>query len=143
MARYRTTIHSRLSPEEAFAYLADFSHSATWDPGVIEARRLEEGPVREGSRFALVASFAGRRVPLEYAVASFDPPRRVVFAAESGLFRSLDTISFVADGDGTQVTYDALLEPKGALRLLGWALALTFKGVGDRARDGLRRALNP
>ncbi len=143
MARYRTTIHSRWSPEAAFSYLADFSHSATWDPGVLEASRLEEGPVREGSRFALVASFARRRVPLVYAVTSFDPPRRVVFTAENGLFRSLDTISVAADANGTQVTYDALLQPRGALRLLDWALALIFRGVGDRARDGLRRALNP
>lgn len=143
MARYRTTIDASLSPEEAFAYLADFSHSAQWDPGVLEARRLDEGPLGRGSRFALVASFAGRRVPLEYAISGFDAPRTVVFHAENALFRSVDTITFLPFAEGTRVTYDARLEPKGAFRLLGWALALTFKGVGDRAREGLRRALNP
>jgi hypothetical protein len=32
--------------EEAFDYLADFSRTAEWDPGVAEAKRLTPGAVR-------------------------------------------------------------------------------------------------
>ena len=37
MARYVTSIESRLTPAGAFAYMADFSHASEWDPSVVEA----------------------------------------------------------------------------------------------------------
>jgi hypothetical protein len=44
-------------------------------------------------------------------------------------------------GRGTRVTYDADLSLKGPLRLADPLLALAFRRVGDRARDGLRARL--
>ena len=34
MAFYTTTVETALSPAEAFAYMADVTNFATWDPGV-------------------------------------------------------------------------------------------------------------
>jgi len=49
MALYTTSIDSSLSPSEAFAYMAAFENVAQWDPGVVEAQRLERtGPPRHG-----------------------------------------------------------------------------------------------
>ena len=59
VARYTTTIRSKLAPEDAFAYMADFSNARFWDPSVSEARRERHGPVGLGSTFHLVARFAG------------------------------------------------------------------------------------
>ena len=53
MARYRTTIESSLPPDVAFAELADFSSAERWDPGVISARRVDNGELGLGSRFHL------------------------------------------------------------------------------------------
>lgn len=143
MAHYRTTLRSTLSPEAAFALLADFSSAAAWDPGVESARRLDEGPVRVGSRVELVARFGRRRIPLVYAVRELEEGARVVHAAEAPLFRSIDTITIAPHGDGALVTYDARLEGKGGFALAEPLLSLAFRRIGDRARDGLSRALNP
>ena len=143
MARYRTTIDSALPPETAFAELADFSSAERWDPGVREARRLDAGALGVGSRFHVVARFAGRDVPLEYEIIEFDPPNTVVLRAESSAVVSLDTITFEASATGTAVTYDADLRLKGLLRILDPVLVVAFRRIGDRARDGLRRALQP
>jgi hypothetical protein len=143
MARYRTTIDSTMSPGGAFTELADFSSAERWDPGVVEARRLDGGALGVGSRFHVVARFAGRDVPLEYQIVEFDPPHTVALRAESAAVVSLDTITFVPSPSGTTVTYDADLRLKGALRILDPVLSLAFRRVGDRARDGLRRALQP
>ncbi len=59
MARYRATVETSQAPEEVFAYLSDFSTTADWDPGVVEAQRLDP-EVREGARFRVVAKFLGR-----------------------------------------------------------------------------------
>ena len=74
MARYRATIQSKKSPEEAFEYLADFANAREWDPGVVEGENLTGQPLGPGSRFGLVSRFLGRRVPLEYRVIAFEPP---------------------------------------------------------------------
>ncbi len=142
MAHYRTTVHSRLDIDEAFAYLADFAHSAEWDPGVVEAQRLTEAPIGLGSRFQVVAWSLGRRIPLEYQITAYEPTKRVELTAESPVIRSVDQITFTAAGDGTDVTYDADLQGRGAFRLGDPLLALVFRRIGDRARGGLQEALN-
>ena len=47
------------------------------------------------------------------------------------------------DGSGSRVTYDADLILKGPLKIFDLSLRLAFRSIGNKARDGLRRALNP
>jgi len=144
MARYRTTVQSQKAPEDAFDYLADFANAQEWDPGVVEGENLTGRPLGQGSRFRLVSRFAGRRVPLEYRITTFERPGRVVFQADQAAVRSTDEIRFEAGGTGTLVTYEADLGLKGPLgRLLDPLLAVAFRRIGDRAAAGLREALNP
>ena len=143
MARYRTTVHSTKSPEEAFDYLARFSNAREWDPGIVEAVDLTGDPVGPGSRFRLVSRFLGRRVPLEYRVTDYERPTRVVLAADEASIRSTDAISVVAADQGSRVTYEADLRLKVPFgSLMDPLLALAFRRIGDRAAAGLRKALS-
>jgi hypothetical protein len=144
MARYRTTIESTKSPEEAFDYLAEFSNARDWDPGIVEAANLTGEPVGAGSRFRLVSRFLGRHVPLEYRITEFDRPTRVVLTADEASIRSTDEIRFVATDGGSRVTYEAVLELKTPFGpLLDPLLTVAFRRIGARAAAGLREALNP
>ena len=144
MARYRTTVESKKTPEEAFDYLADFANAREWDPGVVEGENLTGRPLGRGSRFRLVSRIAGRRIPLEYQITAFDRPGRVEFQADQTALRSTDEIRFDAVDNGTSVTYAADLQLKGPLgKLLDPFLALAFRRIGDRAAAGLQEALNP
>ena len=78
MARYHATVETRRDANDAFTYLADFSSTAEWDPGVVEAERLTEGPITVGATFRVVTSFLGRRIPLDYEITTLEPGRRVV-----------------------------------------------------------------
>ena len=143
MARYRATIQSKKSPEEAFEYLADFANAREWDPGVVEGENLTGQPIGRDSRFRLASRFLGRRVPLEYRIIAYEPPCRVVFQADQVAVCSTDEIRVVPVGAGTSVTYDADLRLKGPLgRLMDPLLGLAFRRIGDRAAAGLRNALN-
>ena len=143
VARYTTTIRSKLAPEEAFAYMADFSNARFWDPSVSEAQRDGEGPVGLGSAFRLVARFAGRTVPLTYTIVAFEPPAQVVLEARRG-FVSRDTITVeAADAGGSSVHYDALLTFTGIGRLFDPLMQRVFDRVGARAAAGIETALNP
>ena len=80
MARYRASIETQWMPEQAFAYLSDFSTSAEWDPGVVEAKRAGAGAVGKGTEFRLVAKFLGAKDTAHL-------PGRRVRAAERGHVR--------------------------------------------------------
>ncbi len=144
MARYRTSVHSPAEPDSAFAHLSRFDRAAEWDPGVASGEMLTTGPVGVGSRFRVVTRFAGRSMPLEYAVVEFDAPTRIVLRAETAMLRSVDTITLsrddamTGDGQGTRVEYDARLDAKGVLRIADPLIALAFRRIGDRAAAGLR-----
>jgi hypothetical protein len=141
MAHFRTQITTSLPAEEAFAYMADFANVARWDPGVARARRLDDGPLRVGSRFEVVTSLAGIRSRFVYRLAQLDAPDRIVLEAETESLRSVDTVTIEKSGDGCRVTYDAVLLPKGLRYLADPLLHLAFQWIGARAADGLRTAL--
>ena len=138
MARYLDTIDLPLPIQQVFDDLADFSNVAAWDPGVSEAERLDDGPIRLGSRFRVVASFLGRAVPLTYAIIGFEPPHRLVLRGEDSSFVSHDEITLAPRGAGTRVTYDARLELSGLRRLADPVVHAVFQWVGRQAAGGLR-----
>ena len=142
MTTVHQTIHVKAPIEVAFDYVADFSTTAEWDPGIAEASRLDVGPSREGSRFRVVADFNGRKLPLEYAITAFDRPRRVVLVGEGKTFHGVDEITFESAGAGTIVAYVADLRLKGLARVLEPFFKGRFEELGRAAVAGLRRELD-
>ncbi|MGI8571484.1 MAG: SRPBCC family protein [Solirubrobacteraceae bacterium] len=141
MAGYRASLETQRGGEDAFAYLSDFSTSREWDPGVVQAQRLDDGPIDVGAEFRLVARFLGRRIPLTYRIVEYDPPHAVTFLGENATVISRDRITFETTEEGTRITYDADLQLRGRLRIADAVLGLAFDRVGDRALAGLRRTL--
>jgi NAD(P)-dependent dehydrogenase (short-subunit alcohol dehydrogenase family) len=142
MARFRGTVRSDRSVEEAFDYLADFANAAEWDPGTHAAERLDEGPIGVGSAFRLLVAAGPRQVPFEYRITAYDRPHRVVLVAESATVRSEDTVTVVpAAGGGSLLTYDAELTLRGRLAPGDVLLRPFFDRLGAKGLAGLRRAL--
>jgi carbon monoxide dehydrogenase subunit G len=141
MAHYNASLDTARPPDEMFAYLSDFSSTQEWDPGVIEAERLGETPVHEGTEFRLLASFLHRKIPLTYRIVEYDPPNAVTFRSESSTVVSLDRITFAPSERGTRITYDADLALKGPFKLASPLLGIVFKRVGARALAGLRKTV--
>jgi hypothetical protein len=83
----------------------------------------------------------GREIPLEYVTTDYERPRRVVLRAENATTISEDRITVESATTGCELTYDAQLNLKGALRVLDPIFGLLFKRLGDNAAAGLRREL--
>jgi carbon monoxide dehydrogenase subunit G len=141
MARYVDAMDLPIPIEEAFDYLADFSRTVEWDPGVCDARRLTRGKIRLGSRFEVTVSFLGRRIPLEYRITEFERPSHLVLSGGDSSLRSMDEITFVSRPGGTRVTYEARLELVGIRRIADPILDLLFQRFGRLAVRGLREGL--
>lgn len=144
MAHYQASIDVQQPRDEVFAYLSDFSTTQEWDPGVVEAERLNNQPVQAGTEFRLVAEFLGRKNELTYRIVEYEPPHAVTFLGENASVVSRDRITFEPSADGgTHVTYDAKLDLKGVLKIADPLLGLAFNRVGDRALAGLTQKLAP
>lgn len=141
MARYRTDVTTPAGPRAAFAFMADFTNAADWDPGIRRATRVDTGPLRVGSAFDVTAEYAGREITLRYEVEELVEPDRVVLRGETSTFTSIDTITVRGAGDGAVVTYDADVRMRGPLKLLDPLVHLGFQRVGDKAAAGLREHL--
>ncbi len=142
MARYRTTIESKASADDAFDLICDFARITEWDPGVVSGKQIDAGPITVGTTFEVVSAFGPRRIPLTYEVLEWDRPNRAVLQAVTRDFTSYDVIS-VDDlaGSGSELTYDATLRLHGPRKLFEPALAASFVVIGRRAESGIRKAL--
>ena len=123
--------------------MADFSNARFWDPSVSEGARKDDGPIGLGSAFAIVARFAGRDVPLTYAIVAYEPPVKVVLEARRG-FVSRDTITVEeAAGGGSLVHYDAVLAFSGIARARRSAHAARLRPRGREGEGGTRDGSQP
>jgi len=128
--------------EEVFTYLADFSNTAEWDPGVADAMKTSEGPVGFRSTFDLVTLFRGRRVPVTYEVTVYEPSRRVVLVGRNKNFTGIDDIGVVPEGAGSRVSWNAEFQMQGPARLLQPFLGGVFEKLSTEAMEGLEKTLS-
>jgi uncharacterized protein YndB with AHSA1/START domain len=141
MARYVGTIPSPRSAEEVFDYMAMFSKVTEWDETAAEAWPIDGNEPGPGARFHVLVRWMGREIPLDYEITEYERPRRIVIRAENSTAVSEDTVTVRETSDGCELTYDAKLTLKGAIRLIDPILGFAFRRLGDSAAAGLRREL--
>jgi len=141
MARYVTTVRTAMTPQEAFAYMADLRNFAEWDPGVKAVKQVAGSGGGPGNVFDVTVAGVGRDLTLRYVTEEYHAPRNLLVVARSAVFTSIDRITVEPDGTGSVVTYDADLRLNGVLRVGDLGLRLVFGVIGDRAATGLRRVL--
>lgn len=141
MARYVGTIITSKPAEEVFAYMADFTSVEEWDETVTKAVHTGGPKAGLGARFSVTFKFAGRENTFDYETTEFEEPHRLLLRAESGTVVSLDEVTVREVAEGTELTYDANLEPKGLMKIVDPVLGLLFKRLGDQAAAGLAREL--
>jgi hypothetical protein len=142
MPHYAVTLLSRQPLEDVFTRMANFVNAEEWDPGVIKAVSASEGKVGQGSAFLLTVPAARKTMDLKYVIEEYKPNELVTLRAVTPRLESLDRLTFVRTSQGCEMTYDATLSFKGVAILATPLLALSFRKIGDRARDSLMRYLD-
>jgi len=142
MARYVTTVRTSMSPEDAFAYMADLRHFADWDPGVKKVAQVDGDGAGPGASFDVTVAGPVGDMTLRYRTLTYRPDTSVVVEASNLWMTSHDRVVVEPDGQGCTVTYDAEVRLRGPLHLGDALMAPGFDKIGDRAADGLRRVLD-
>ena len=141
MTRIHERIETALPAEAAFDYISDFANSAEWDPGTASSRRLDDGPVGPGSRYALQVRMGGRLAPMEYRIHRFERPDRVVLLGSGSNVEAIDDIRVERVGERTVIDYTANIHLGGLLRFAEPFLGRSFERIGRQAAAGMATAL--
>ncbi|MEM9650623.1 MAG: SRPBCC family protein [Actinomycetota bacterium] len=142
MARYVVSVRSPKSPEESFAYMADLTNFAQWDPGVVEVTQVDGDGAGPDSSFDVTVKGVAGNLTLRYVTTAYDEPSSLTAVAKSSMLKSVDIITVAPDQAGSVVTYDAELTLNGLLGLADIALRPVFNRIGDKAAEGLIAALD-
>src|SRR4051812_14183285 len=112
LLRARRTLTTSTTPDQVFAFLADFRNAEQWDPGTVSCE-LVSGDTSVGSVYRNVSSFLGRKTEISYTTVEREEGRRVHFRGQNDMFTGNDRIAVSASGAGSEVTYDADFEFHG------------------------------
>lgn len=142
MTKLIESVVSPVSQEAAFAYISDWSRQAEWDPNTASAKRIGEGGIEVGARYALEVKMGPRAVPMEYRITELQAPTRLVLIGEGSGVWTEDTITFSEQDGGTRVDYEAEIKLSGLLGLAQPLLGRAFDGIAKGAVAGMKRELD-
>ncbi len=119
--------------EEVFARLLDLERSPEWalDFGVIERRKLTEGPSRVGTRFHAVDRMLGRTATYEVEITAFEQDRYLAASWSEPIGGGWEARFEPSDGT-TELTFTGEMRPTGVLRLMTPIFSLYAKRATRR-----------
>ena len=98
-------------PEDVFPYLFEPDLVPQWTTGLNGYERLDDGPLRTGSRFREQLDVSGQHIDTELEITAFDPPRSAESRAEIRGIDVISTYTLEPSGGGTRLTQT--VEAKG------------------------------
>jgi len=127
--------------EDVFAYLGDQTNAVHWQGGLIQVRRLTDGPIGVGTRHTIVRTFMGRRLAVDNEYVAFEPGRRIAFRTTSGPM-PLEASYLVEPAEGgARVTSTIEMDASGFLALAEPLIAVGLRREMDAAFRELKKLL--
>jgi len=113
-------------PETVFDFVADARREPRYNPLILPAEKLSEGPLGVGRRFLNETASIGRKTRWAIEITSYERPRRLLTLLSSSAMDINGTMRFDPAGTGTLMAWSWNLEPRGPFRLV----ATLIKGRG-------------
>ena len=128
MAHITGEVTIKAPVDEVFDLVADERNEPKYNPRMVRAEKVTEGPVGAGARFIAEPKGAGRRGQMTLEVLEYDRPRRLHTLVRSSYMRVDGTVSFEAVDGGTKLRWDWDMRLIGPMRVMSPVLAV----VGPR-----------
>jgi uncharacterized protein YndB with AHSA1/START domain len=144
MPRMEWNLHVDRSPEDVYAYLADFSKHGEWSPKPFSIEPISGGPTAVGSTFASVGWIPGDKDHANTVeVTAADPGKVLTFVAHDKGGDFTNSFELSTEGSGTQVhRIMDMPPPTGAMKLvMPMARAFIVKPAVQKGLDLLKTNL--
>jgi uncharacterized protein YndB with AHSA1/START domain len=114
--------------EEVFAYLSDGHNERHWRSAILEIERTSATAGSGATYRQVVKGPGGRRVPADYRITDYSPPRELAFQVTAGPARPTGRFRLAEAGPGrTTVTFRLDLKPTGLTRLMSPMITKTMR----------------
>jgi uncharacterized protein YndB with AHSA1/START domain len=141
MVRHSFALEIKAPMEKVFAYVTDFRKNAEWQDGVKESTQTPDGPTQLGTKIRTVRTFLGQQLEGSGEVIEFVPNQKMTFKTTSGPIQAKIAQMFEPTPDGTRVTTDMEMEPKGFFKVAEGALAGNLKQTMESQAARLKSIL--
>lgn len=141
MVNVSRTFTVQPAPAVVIDYLKDFGNAEEWDPGTQRCRRLDSGPIAIGSRWHNESKIMGISTELTYELTQLSEDT-VQFTGSNEKSTTTDTLTIRPHGDGSEITYDAVIEIEGAFKLAEPVTKLVFERIGSETEEDMQQILN-
>ena len=109
--------------DEIFDLVADERNEPKYNPRILRAEKVTEGPLGPGSRFVAEPKSMGARGAMTLEVLEYERPHRLHNLVRSSYLQVDGTVTFEEVADATRLTWDWDMDLVGPLRLLTPLLA--------------------
>jgi carbon monoxide dehydrogenase subunit G len=137
MARISGEVTIDAPVEEVFDLVADERNEPRYNPRIVRAEKVSEGPVSRGARFVAEPKGMGAKGQMTLEVLQYDRPHRLRTVVRSSYMQVEGTVTFEEVDGGTRLRWDWDMGLVGALRVLspvlaagtGWASRSTWSPI--------------
>ena len=138
MARISGEVTIEAPVEEVFDLVADERNEPRYNPRIVRAEKVTEGPVGRGSRFVAEPRSTGSKGEMTLEVLEYDRPHRLHNVVRSSYMHVEGTVTFEPVDGGTRLRWDWDMGLVGPMRALSPVLALVGPGWERRNWVGLK-----
>ncbi len=110
--------------DEVFDMVADERNEPKYNPRIVRAEKVTQGPVGTGTWFVAEPKGTGSRGQMTLEVLEYERPRRLHNAVRSSYMRVDGTLTFDAVDGGTRLRWDWEMGLVGPMRVLSPVLAV-------------------
>lgn len=139
MARISGEVTIAAPVEDVFDMVADERNEPRYNPRIVRADKVSEGPVAAGARFVAQPRSMGGRGEMTLEIQEYDRPHRLHNIVRSSYMKVDGTVTFQEARGGTRLTWDWDMGLVGPMRVLSPLLAVIGPSWERRNWLGLKQ----
>jgi NAD(P)-dependent dehydrogenase (short-subunit alcohol dehydrogenase family) len=124
-----------------YAYISDFSNTASWDPSVIQAQKTTPGPLQVGTHFDIQVKFAWTQLSLNYHIIEMQKDRYLELKGMADNYSLVDRIRFEGDDTRCTIHYQVDVYYQEPMAKFAPLLSPLVKSNAEAALKTLKRTL--
>jgi uncharacterized protein YndB with AHSA1/START domain len=138
MAHIRGEVVIDAPVEEVFDLVADERNEPRYNPRIVRAEKISDGPVGRGTRFIAEPKSMGTRGEMTLEILDYDRPHRLHNVVRSSSMHVDGTLTFDGTDGRTRLRWDWEMDLVGVSRVLAPVLALVGPSWERRNWVGLK-----